>query len=63
MARWIGSAGRPTVEATISITMNLYSHVLPTMRQEIADSMDAVLAPPNPVADTVADKPTSGPIN
>lgn len=47
----------------IGITMNLYSHVLPAMRKEIANSMDAILTPPNPVADTVADKAPSGTVN
>ncbi len=28
----------------ISLTMNTYSHVMPELRREAADSMDAVLA-------------------
>jgi integrase len=48
----------------IGITMNLYSHVLPAMQKEIANSMDAILTPaPQPVADTVADKAAPGVIN
>jgi len=30
----------------ISITMNLYSHVIPAMQQEVAARLDANLAPP-----------------
>jgi len=30
----------------ISITMNLYSHVIPAMQQEVAARLDAILAPP-----------------
>lgn len=48
----------------IGITMNLYSHVLPAMQKEIANSMDAILTPASqPVADTVADKAAPGVIN
>jgi hypothetical protein len=48
----------------IGITMNLYSHVLPAMQKEIANSMDAILTPASqPVADTVADKAAPGAIN
>jgi len=38
----------------IAVTMNLYAHVLPTMQVEVAAKMDAVLAPENPVATSVA---------
>lgn len=30
----------------ISITMNLYSHVIPAMQQEVAARLDAILSPP-----------------
>ena len=40
----------------IAVTMNLYAHVLPTMQVEVAAKMDAVLAPENPVATSVATK-------
>lgn len=32
----------------ISITMNLYSHVIPAMQQEVAARLDAILAQPAP---------------
>lgn len=38
---------------TVSITMNLYSHVIPALRKEAADKMDEIL---NPVAVSVAVK-------
>lgn len=48
----------------IGITMNLYSYVLPAMQKEIANSMEAILAPASqPVADTVADTVAPGVIN
>ena len=31
--------------STISVTMNTYSHVIPPLRNEVADQMDAVLGP------------------
>ena len=31
--------------STISVTMNTYSHVIPPLRNEVADQMDAALAP------------------
>ena len=31
--------------STISVTMNTYSHVIPALRNEVADQMDAALAP------------------
>lgn len=30
--------------ATVAITLDLYSHVSPTMQRQAADSLDAVLA-------------------
>lgn len=45
----------------IAITMNLYSHVVPALRKDAADKMEAALNPPSkPVATSVATKPTSG---
>ena len=32
----------------IAVTMNLYAHVIPAMRKEVAGQMDAILAPPPP---------------
>ncbi len=46
----------------IGITVNLYSHVLPPMQQEIAGTMDPTLAPP-PLKPPTADKASSGVIN
>ncbi len=44
----------------IAITMNIYSHVVPALRKDAADQMEAILNPPEkPVATTVATKPTS----
>ena len=43
----------------IAITMNLYAHVIPAMQKEVAARMDAILAPPTPVATTAATKPIS----
>jgi integrase len=47
----------------IAITMNLYAHVIPAMRKEVAAHMDALLAPTAPVATTVATKLLSEKIN
>ena len=47
----------------IAITMNLYAHVIPAMQKEVAARMDEILAPPKPVADTVADKPPIAAVN
>jgi len=42
----------------IAVTMNTYSHVIPAMQREIADSMDAILTPvAGPVATSVATSP------
>src|SRR4030095_9387555 len=38
--------------ADIRTTINLYTHLYPEMRQEVADKMDAILSPP--VAPAVA---------
>lgn len=40
----------------IAITMNTYSHVVPALRKEAADRMDAILTAPDPVATSVATK-------
>jgi len=40
--------------SAIAVTMNTYSHVVPTLRKEAAEQMDAILTP---VATTVATKP------
>ena len=42
----------------IAVTMNTYSHVVPALRREAADQMDAILTPANAVATTVATKPS-----
>jgi integrase len=34
----------------IAITMNTYSHVVPALRKDAADQMDAALKAPDPVA-------------
>jgi integrase len=34
----------------IAVTMDTYSHVVPELRRQAADQMDAVLAPPDGVA-------------
>jgi integrase len=47
----------------IAVTMNTYSHVVPALRKEAADKMEAVLRKPEPVATTVATKPASGVVN
>jgi integrase len=47
----------------IAITMNLYAHVIPAMQKEVASQIDAILAPPKPVATTVATKPASQAVN
>jgi integrase len=31
--------------STIAITLNIYGHALPNMRERAADMMDAILAP------------------
>ena len=36
--------------ASVSITLDTYSHVLPSLQQEAAERMDAILAPPPPEA-------------
>jgi integrase len=38
----------------IAVTMNLYSHVVPSLRKEAAEQMDAALKPTEPVATPVA---------
>ena len=46
----------------IAITMNTYSHVVPSLMKEAANQMDAALKTPEPVATTVATKtPAIGP--
>ncbi len=40
----------------IAVTMNTYSHVVPALRKETANQMDAILNPREPVATTVATK-------
>jgi integrase len=47
----------------IAITMNLYAHVIPAMKKEVAAQMDSILAPPDGVATTVATKPVSDKVN
>ena len=50
----------------ISITMNLYSHMIPAMRQEVASRLDAILAtPPAPdgFATRFAANTPAGPVN
>lgn len=44
----------------ISLTMNTYSHVIPAMQKEVADRMDAILAP---VATRVAANSVSGTVH
>ena len=34
----------------IAVTMNTYSHVIPAMQREVANQIDAILAPPAPLA-------------
>jgi integrase len=41
----------------IAITMNTYSHVVPALRKEAAETMNAVLGGQNGAATTVATKP------
>jgi integrase len=43
----------------IAVTMR-YSHMVPALRKEAADQMDAVLKTPEPVATSVAIKPGIG---
>jgi hypothetical protein len=48
----------------IAITMNTYSHVVPALRKDASDRMEALLNPPKSgVATTVAIKPTAEAIN
>jgi integrase len=47
----------------IAVTMNTYSHVVPALRKEAADQMDAVLKPAEPVATTVATKSSRQALN
>jgi integrase len=49
----------------ISITMNLYSHVIPAMQQEVAARLDAILAPPAPdgFATSFATNAPTDPVN
>jgi integrase len=47
----------------IAITMCLYAHVIPAMQKEVAARMDEIFAPPEPIADPVADKPRMGAVN
>lgn len=47
----------------IAITMNLYSHVVPALRKEAAEQMDAILKPAEPVATSVATKPSFQALN
>ena len=47
----------------IAITMNLYAHVIPAMQKEVAAQIDAILAPAQPTATTVATKSASEQVN
>jgi integrase len=47
----------------IAITMNTYSHVVPALKKEAADQMDAALKTPEPVATSVATKPERKALN
>jgi integrase len=47
----------------IAVTMTRYSHVVPALRKEAANQMDAVLRPADLVATGVAVKSPSGPRN
>jgi integrase len=48
----------------IAVTMNTYSHVVPALRKDAADRMDAILKPaPNPVATRVATNQAPEPVN
>lgn len=47
----------------IAITMNTYSHVVPALRKEAANQMDAALKTPEPVATTVATKTSEKSLN
>jgi integrase len=49
----------------ISITMNLYSHVIPAMQQEVAARLDAILAPaaPDGFATSFATNAPTDPVN
>ena len=47
----------------IAVTMNTYSHVVPALRKEAANQMDAILAPMEPVATSVATKPANTTVN
>ncbi len=47
----------------IAVTMNTYSHVVPALRKDTADKMDAILnTAANPVATSVATKPVATPV-
>jgi hypothetical protein len=49
-----------------SITMNLYSHVIPAIQQEVAARLDAILSPPptqNGFATSFATNPPSEGVN
>ena len=43
--------------------MNTYSHVVPALRKEAANQMDAILTASKPVATSVATKPPSTRLN
>jgi integrase len=47
----------------IAVTMNIYSHVVPALRKEAANQMDAILTRPEPVATSVATNPPVPVIN
>jgi len=50
----------------ISITMNLYIHVIPAMQQEVAARLDAILSPPpaqNGFATSFAANAPTDPVN
>ena len=47
----------------IAVTMNIYSHVIPAMQRDVANQIDAILTPPNPVATPVATLGTTEKVN
>jgi integrase len=47
----------------IAITMNTYSHVVPALKREAAEQMDAALGLSKPVATNVATKTQESPVN
>ena len=44
-------------QSQLAVTMNLYSHVVPALRREVADQMDAIFQAKPPVATSVATNP------